>query len=275
MVNLVIMDLDIAKQLHRGTVRKFQKRRILTTHIDELWAADLLILDKFARQNQGYKYVLNVIDTFSKYLFMEPIKKKDGPSVTKAFEKIIKNSGGRKPQLLHVDMGKEFVNKHFKEMLGRHKIKMYHTFSEEKSAIAERVNRTINQKLKVIFTATGKHQWVKYLPQILNEYNHKDIHRTIGMQPAKVTKKNQLKVFKRMFPLENFKLGKPVFKIGDKVRIFSKKNTFESKFAPNWTIETFLVDKVHYTDPVTYSIKDEEGEQVEGKFYKQELLLTT
>jgi len=126
--------LKEAIELHADVIRKFPKRRIITKGIDDLWAADLLIMSKYAKQNKGYNYILNVIDTFSKYAFLVPLKKKTGIEVAQAFERILKKSS-RYPKLLHCDRGKEFVNKDFKKMLEKYKIKMYHTFNEEKSAI--------------------------------------------------------------------------------------------------------------------------------------------
>lgn len=265
--------MEVARELHRTVIKKFTKRQILTKGIDDLWAADLLIMSAYSRQNKGFKYILNVIDTFSKYLFLVPLKKKTGEETAKAFESIIKKSK-RKPKLLHVDCGKEFVNGTFTKMLKKYDIKMYHTFNEEKSSIAERVNRTVNQKLKFYFEVNNNHKWVQLLPQILDEYNNKNVHRTIGLPPSKVTKKNEKEIFERMYPLNKFKLQHPFFKIGDRVRITRKKELFSNKYERNWTTEIFLIDKIYYTNPITYSVKDLDGEEILGKFYKYELQLT-
>lgn len=208
-------ELEIAKELHRKVVRKFEKRKIITNGIDDLWAADLLILDKYKNENNGQKYLLVVIDTFSKYLFAEPLKDKSGLVVAKAFENILKKSK-RVPKLLHVDRGKEFVNKNFEKILNENEIKMYHTFNEEKSSIAERVNRTLNEKFRLYFEVNKNHCWVKILGKILKEYNEKDIHRTIGRPPATVNKSNEAEILQRMYPLKDFKVDKPVFSVSEK-----------------------------------------------------------
>ena len=265
--------LALAKELHRQTIRKFKKRKIITKGIDDLWAADLLILDKFAGENNGKKYLLVVIDTFSKYLFAEPLTKKSGACVTNAFEKILKNSG-RQPHLLHVDRGKEFVNQDFQKLMKKYDITMYHTFNDEKSAIAERVNRTLNQKFRLHFHMNNNHCWVKVLKEILEEYNQNDIHRTIGMPPAKVDKTNEKLILQKMFPLQTPKQKKPKLQIGDKVRITLSKHVFSNKYKPKWTKEIFTIDKIKLTDPVVYHIKDEKGETIIGKFYHQELQKT-
>ena len=84
-------------------------------HIDEIWASDLVEMQQFSKWNKGYRYLLMVIDVFSKYGWIVPLKDKKGESVTKAFSEIFKE--GRKPQYLWVDKGKEFYNKHLKDLL--------------------------------------------------------------------------------------------------------------------------------------------------------------
>ncbi|KAK7601518.1 hypothetical protein V9T40_008959 [Parthenolecanium corni] len=185
--------MEEAKELHRKVVKKFQKRRIITKGIDDIWAADLLIMNQYSTRNKGYNYIFNVIDTFSKFLFAVPLKKKSGEEVAVAFSKILKTSN-RCPTKLHVDRGKEFVNKEFQTVLKENKIEMYHTFNEEKSAIAERVNRTINEKLKLHFEVTQKFRWIDALEGIVKEYNENDVHRSIGTTPVSVTSKNENEV---------------------------------------------------------------------------------
>ena len=109
-----------AKELHKLVRTHFNKRRILTKGIDDLWAADLIDMKKYSEENEGNCYLLNVIDTFSKFAWALPIKKKDGVTVSKAFDKIIKSAESQKhksPNLLHTDKSLEFENKHFKSLL--------------------------------------------------------------------------------------------------------------------------------------------------------------
>ena len=265
------MNLEEAKELHTPVIKKFPRRRIITKGIDDLWAADTLIMDKYAKQNKGFGYILNVIDTFSKYVWCIPLKDKKGKTAADAFENIIKKSK-RKPNLLHVDMGTEFVNKIFQTMLKKYDIKMYHTYSEEKSSIIERFNRTLNQKLKIYFEANDNFKWYDILPKVVEEYNTKDVHRTIGMRPIDVNEDNEEEILIKLNKDHKCPKKIPKFKIGDRVRIYAYKNVFTNKYKKNWTNEIFIVDKIFYTCPITYSIKAEDGEEILGKFYTQELL---
>ena len=67
--------------------------------------------------------------------------------------------------------------------------------------------------------------------------------------------------------------SKPKFKIGDKVRISKyKRKVFDKGYTPNWSEEVFTVDKIQYTNPITYKLKDLRGEDIQGSFYELELL---
>ena len=93
-----------------------------------------------------------VIDVFSKYGWIKPLKDKKTESVSEAFNEIFKKSK-RKPQMLRTDKGSEFVSKHFKEFLNKTGIKLYHTENEEKSSVVERWNRTMKNRMWKTFTA--------------------------------------------------------------------------------------------------------------------------
>jgi len=88
--------------LHKPIRRKFARRRVTVNGVDNIWSADLVDMQALAKYNDGVKYLLNVIDVFSKYAWSVPLKDKTGK-----FEAIIK-SCGRQPDMLWVDRGSEF-----------------------------------------------------------------------------------------------------------------------------------------------------------------------
>ena len=143
-------------------------------------------MQQFSKWNKGYRYLLMVIDVFSKYGWIVPLKDKKGESVTKAFSEIFKE--GRKPQYLWVDKGKEFYNKHLKDLLEKYKIQIYSTENEEKSSVVERWNRTIKTKMWKQFTVQGNTQYLDMLPKILKQYNNTK-HSSIKMTPVEASKK--------------------------------------------------------------------------------------
>ena len=107
---------------------------------------DLADMQSLSRKNKGIKYLLCVIDLFSKYAFVVPLKDKKGISIVNAFDKIIKQSN-RKPNKIWVDQGSEFYNPDFKKWLSDNNIEMYSTYNEGKSVVAERFSRTLKKKI--------------------------------------------------------------------------------------------------------------------------------
>ena len=88
-------------------------------------------MQQFSKWNKGYRYLLMVLDAFSKYGWIVPLKDKKGESVTEAFKSIIRE--GRKPEYLWTDEGKDYYNKHLKDLLDKNNITLYSTVNEEKS----------------------------------------------------------------------------------------------------------------------------------------------
>ena len=73
------------------------------------------LISKF---NKGFRFLLCVIDIFSEYAWVVPLKDKKGVSIVNAFQKILDDSN-RKPNKIWVDKGSEFYNSSFKKMVKR------------------------------------------------------------------------------------------------------------------------------------------------------------
>ena len=102
--------------------------------------ADMRLISKY---NKGIRYLLCVIDLFSRYAWLIPLKNKKGESIVEGFKKILDDSGNalhsnRKPNKIWVDHGSEFYNNKFKSFLKENDIEMYSTFNKGKSVFAER-----------------------------------------------------------------------------------------------------------------------------------------
>ena len=129
-----------------------------------------------------------VLDIFSKYGWIVPLKDKKGETVAEAFETIFKE--GRKPEYLWVDKGKEYYNKYVKDLLEKNKMTLYSTENEEKSSVCERWNRTIKSKMWKQFTIQGNTQYLDMLPKILKQYNNTK-HSSIKMTPTSKKKQKE------------------------------------------------------------------------------------
>ena len=157
-------------------------------------------MQAFSSFNKGFKYILTVIDVFSKYAGTVSIKDKSAASVTKAFKKMISD---RIPKKLWVDVGKEFYNATFKKLLDKSKIDMYSTFNEGKAVVIERFNRTLKNIMWKYFTANNTRFYHDALYQMVNNYNHK-VHSTIKMTPKEASKDiNRGKVYFNIIRKQN------------------------------------------------------------------------
>ena len=267
--------VQLANELHKPIRRKFEKRRVIITGknskspIDNTWTADLVDMQPYSRWNKGYKYLLTVLDVFSKYAWVIPIKDKKGETITNAFKGILNN---RKPTYLWTDKGKEFYNSTFEDYLKENGITLYSTQNEEKSSVIERFNRTLKGKMFKEFTVKNNTIYTDILQKIVREYNNA-YHSTIKMKPKEASmKKNESITFlNSYYSKAPIKLKKPFFKIGDKVRISKHRGIFDKSYKGNWSEELFIIKEIQPTIPITYKIKDLLGEDIIGSFYQQEL----
>ena len=260
---------QLADELHKPITRNFSKRSVISKGVDEIWAADLVGMQMLSKWNKGIKYLLMVIDVFSKYGWIKPPKDKKTETVSKAFDEMFKSSK-RLPKMLWTDKGSEFISKHFKEFLKTKGIKLYHTENEEKSSVDERWNKTMKNRMWKMFTVNNNTVYWDKIDKLVNDYNNAR-HSSIKMTPVEASKKkNESKVWNNLHgDLIYLKPGKPKFSIGDRVRISKyKRQVFDKGYTPNWTEEIFVIDKVLPTKPVTYSIVDLMGEAIEGSFYE-------
>ena len=139
------------------------------------------LLNKF---NKGFRFLLCVIDIYSKYAWAIPLKDKKGISIANVFQKVLGDSK-RKPNKIWVDKGREFYNNSFKKWLKDNDIEMYSTNNEGKSVIAERFIRTLKTKIYKYMTSISKNVYINKLDHIVKEYNNK-YHATIKMKPVDV-----------------------------------------------------------------------------------------
>ena len=256
----------LADERHKPIIGKFNKRKVYSQFKDNIWGIDLADMQSLSRKNKGIKYLICAIDLYSKYAFVIPLKDKKGISIVNAFDKIIKQPN-RKPNKIWVDQGREFYNNIFEKWLSDNDINMYSTYNESKSVVAERFIRTLKNKLYKHMTATGKNVYYNVLDDVVNKYNNTK-HSTIKMKPIDVGDKN-----KRVYIDEhNEKDSK--FKVGDRVRISRYKNIFAKGYAPNWSSEIFIVNKINDIVPYTYNLKCLNDEEIIGSFYDKELQKT-
>ena len=167
-------------------------------HIDDSGSLDILDLKDYGPENnRGYRYVLVVIDNFSKYGWTVPLKNKNAQTMKDSSENILIGSK-RQPNLIESDRGKEFYNNIFQDFLNKTNIKLYSRNSSYGAVFAERFNRTIRDLLKKPVFEQCDGNWIDVLQAITKQYNNR-IHSSTKLTPIQASlKKNEGYVHKNL-----------------------------------------------------------------------------
>ena len=260
--NLQVNSPLAEEELQKSIIKNFKRRKVYSSFKDNIWGVDLADMTLISKFNKGIKYLLCVIDLFSRYSWFIPLKNKKGESIVEGFKEITDNSN-RKPNKIWVDHGSEFYNNKFKKFLEENDIEMYSTHNEGKSVVAERFITTLKNKIYKHMTTIGKNIYFNVLDDIVDEYNN-TIHSSIKVKPKDVTF-----VESKGFPDYSEETNKkdPKFKVGDYVRMSKYKNVFAKGYTPNWSEELFVIRKIQNT----YLINDLNDEEIKGAFYEKKL----
>ena len=105
----VISNKELANELHKPIIRKFEKRKVRSPFIDNIWGADLAVMQLISQFNKGFAFLLCVVDIYSKYAWVVLLKEKQGITITNALQRILVESN-RKPNKIWVSKGSKFYN---------------------------------------------------------------------------------------------------------------------------------------------------------------------
>ena len=261
----------LANELHKPIITNFKRKILYSSFKDNIWGVDLADMSLISKFDKGIKYLLCVIDLFSRYPWVIPLKNRKDDSVLKGFKKILIDSN-RKPNKIWVDHGSEFYNNKFKKISKGNDIQMYSAFNEGKFFVAERFIKTLKNKIYKHMTIIGKNVYFDVLDDIVKGYSN-SIHSSIKMKTKDVKDDS----FTDLNEGKNKK--DPEFKIGDHVRISKYKNVFAKGYNylnvfANWSDEVFIINKIQNTVPWTYLINVSNNKEIKGSFYEKELQKT-
>ena len=206
---------------------------------NQIWQIDLFILQKFVKQNRGYRNIFCVIGVFTRKVYCRAMKTKDIEDCTLALDSIIKKSGV-KPMSIMSDNDSSFKGGLFQGLLKKHEIShdMNIVGDHHALGIIDRFARTIKTVLTKLFIRTKKTNWIDSLDRIVDRYNEIPHTGILDIKPNDA--ENQIK------PLVELNIEKMKNKItsdleeGDKVRI-NIRSTFDKGTAPRWSDEVFVV----------------------------------
>ena len=240
-------------------------------HIDDIWSLDILdLIDYGPENNRGYRYVLVVIDNFSKVGWTVPLKNKNAQTIKDSFENILMSSK-RKPNLIESDRGKEFYNKVFQDLLDSNNIKLYSRNTYLGAVSADRFNKSIRKLLKKPVFERGDGNWIDFLSTITKQYNNK-VHSSTNLTPIQASlKKNEDYVYKIL--LDKRKKIKPKYEIGDLVRTADLKRTFSKSDTTNWSYKLYKITEIVNDTIPSYKINNLPERYNESLLKKTDLTL--
>jgi hypothetical protein len=262
-----------AHTLHSLRRLRFKRNRYIVPGMNYLFEGDLCDMRHLSRKNNGFAYILNVIDVFSKYAWSIALKDKSATSVLAGLKKIFAE---RKPKYFQTDLGLEFRAGAVQNYLKENGIKFLTTKNEIKAAVIERFNKTVKTKMHKYFTHNGTQKYVDILQDLIFSYNHKK-HSAIGQTPASVSKTNEQQVFDFLYSgLGRYKRiaspeKKHKFAVGQHVRISRPNQPFVKAYEGTWSMETFKIVNIIKKERTLYELSDWSGQKLDARFYTEEL----
>ena len=246
------------------TAQKFKQMRAFARFRNEIWCMDLAYVDKLAKENNGVKYLLVRQDLFDRTVNAKGMKTKDFQETVKAFSSMITKKN--RPIKIWVDKGTEFAGV-FKKFCTAEGIQVYSTMSETKAAFPERTIRSL-KKIPYRYMEDFGYKYIHKLPKFSTTFNS-GRNSSIDLRPNTVKNCDFLSILYSKH-LREFKI--PTFKIGDTVRISKYDLPFRKGYKLQFTRKVSEIVAIATRKLPTYTIKDEQDEVIQGKFYQKELI---
>lgn len=256
--------------LHKARPLRFARSKIYAPFQHAIWEADLTYMDKLARWNDGYKYLLVAVDVFSKRAAVQPLKKRTATATAAAFRRILRSMQAR-PRKLRTDRGREFTGQPFQRLMQQRNIDHYTTLDEDiKAGVVERLHRTLKSTIYKYMTASRTKRYIGQLQNLVASYNNAT-HRTIGMAPAAVRDIHRARIYARLYGAEENARARPHFQIGDAVLLARKHTKFTRGHEERWRRNVLYVSSVKRHAPFRYTLQTENGRNLPGTYYRAQL----
>ena len=228
--------------LHKRKIRNFLRRPIIVPGPFHSISADLIDYQRFSRQNHGYKYILCVVDMFSRMNYVRPLHSKKASEVAGQIDDII-TSMQFIPRFFTSDKGLEFDirNLDIRSILeDKFHMIVYYTSGPKKNSMVERFNRTLKERIERYFTEKKTKKWIDILQDFSKNINN-TVNRSIGIPPAQVTLDNADSISTKLYPNRGKKVKCDRIIIGDRVRIVLPANVFDKGYRQAWSDEIYTV----------------------------------
>lgn len=232
--------------------------------------ADILDLQKYSGVNKGYRYILSIIDIYSRYGWMLPLKNKSAPTIAKTFTDLFEGKLEPKmkrkykpPVNISTDNGSEFIANQVQAVFKKYGVKSWlaDVGDHNRVGLVERFNRSIRGYLRKYWALKNTKQWVDVIDQIAINYNTSN-HRTIDARPIDVYSGKTIPAFQK-------KVAVATFKAGDHVRKKIIQKTFE-KQTERWSRDVYKVVRAEGRGYVLMNLST--GTELKNKSKPEQLL---
>lgn len=238
---------------------------ITAKRVNEHWEADLIDMQKLSSTNNGTRYLLTIIDVYSKFLRVIPLLNKEARTVRKVFVPLLLKI---RPRVLQTDNGQEF--KGLIDENNQDTVQIFTPpYTPQKNGQIERVNGTIKRMIFQYMTNRSSRRYIDALPSLVQNYNE-SVHSTSKLTPKQIVENRARYTMKQVKPRLNYRVMKP----GDKVRISEllnpvwKKNLFVKKhYLPRWTKKLYTIKSKSPGDkkPVSYTLVETGLKRYQGQ----------
>lgn len=278
---------QVEKWLNNQMLHQLTKKRPKQTAVSSfvpskpfsIYALDLIDMQKYSAHNDGYNWILNIMDVFTKYLWSIPLEDKTLSTIIKEMKKLFRKPNWRKPTVMLSD--NEFNKEEYIDFMKDSDIKPLFTIAgnPQSNGAIERLNRTLKEQIRKDFAIKNNlnDQWHSQLPRLVRAYNKRK-HNTIGMSPIQAMKPENLEIVKSRIEdkklSNNFDGNDKDLNVGDKVRVLLEKNKFKGNLF-NWSREVFTIrQKTKPRNPkqrIKYKVMASDGEPLTGFFNGSQL----
>lgn len=259
---------------HKPVRHRFKTAKVRSGGLNDQFDIDLADVQNLSKYNDGIRYLLFSIDVFSRYLRVVPLKDKTAKSILQALKLIFSQIT---PSKVRSDKGSEFNNRYVRAYLRKCKIKYFTTNNPPKANYAERVQRTIKDRLYRYFSKARSYRFIDDLANIVNSYNNTK-HRSLNyVSPANVTQENQADLWSYLYLRKKKGEKTPAkprfkYKVGQLVRLAYTRYVFRRSYQEHWTSEIFKIKSRFLEQNIPlYKLRDFHDKPIVGNFYESEL----
>lgn len=262
-----------AYALQRQVRRKYKTPKVQVSGLNNQADIDLMSVENISKQNDGVKYLLIVIDVFSRFLLVRPLLNKKAQTVLNAIKDVLSVHRFEK---IRTDFGTEFVNRNLKNYLKSENIYFFPTEGIHKANFAERVIRTLRLLIFRLIQHQRSYKYIDHLQDLVKNYNSSP-HRSLkGLSPSEITKENEAHVWSMLYlQPKTFRKTPPhfKFKVGSLVRISHLKHPFRRAYQQQYTTEVFKIkSKIMEQGFTFYKLIDLKNEQITGYVKEHEII---